>query len=186
MFEGNIIDILVMNQIGPISSAWICVNMRIIRNGKPISKAFFTKVYEGNIEMEAEKSDLQDWKGEEMCILKLEGLKMTKNNYRPSVSQDVGISKRMKCGKEEAAKISFILIFGGCFVAQIWSQTVKFFEGDTTFTSTKTGLDFLDFPAISFCAGNAFKYDELERLGLNKDFWVFAKQREEHFKVMAS
>lgn len=76
-------------------------------------------------------------------------------------------------------KLLLLSGLGGCFIAQVWNQLEKFFRRDTTFTSTKKVVQSLNFPTISFCARNGFKFDEMDKMGLDRNLWVYQKFEDE-------
>lgn len=77
--------------------------------------------------------------------------------------------------KLDVFRLILIVGLGACFMAQVWRQLVKFYKRDTTFTSTKLSVDHLLLPAISICAYQGFKYEEMSKLGMNIDQWVLGK-----------
>ncbi|TRY63904.1 hypothetical protein TCAL_14322 [Tigriopus californicus] len=80
--------------------------------------------------------------------------------------------------KLDLFRLILIMGLGACFLAQVWRQLVKFYKRDTTFTSTKLSVDHLLLPAISICAYQGFKYEEMANLGMTIDQWVLDEMNE--------
>jgi hypothetical protein len=86
-------------------------------------------------------------------------------------------------GETLPLKFVFIVIFGSCFVAQVWNEVDRFIKKDTTVTSSTQKPDYLDMPVVTLCQQNGFKFDTMSSLGLSKDQWVWGKITDETFRA---